>query len=392
MGRLSSVILLLAAFGGIRSAPTTTIIHQPATQYYLLQPQSAATVKIQQHLIQPIQHLKLEPKQELIYYYPSIPLSSSVQLQHHEKPIRLVSLKQQEPNWFDQFLNFFQPTSTEKPAAESPTEAPGQAPISETSEAAPMNEADSTTPAAMSEEMMKMMMMQKQQMFMSPADVERLPTKAGVQSIPNRYYILTGTPQFYGNFDALQNPLSPIFSLQPLQAIHARNPSSDILAAEDDQQRFQPQIVSSLAPIAPVPAPVPAQLKNDLLESHPDKVDRTWGRSLAEDDEPEPEQEQQNEQPQIQRRADEEELPMIEDEEEDKPQQQQQEQEKATGRQSDDPSVAAVKPAGIAIAGKGGLAASSPTGTAITGANGLALANPSATSVAGNFFDDDIKA
>ncbi|XP_055537755.1 uncharacterized protein LOC129725695 [Wyeomyia smithii] len=355
MGRLSSLILLLAAFAGCQTAPATTTIIQPA-QYYLLQPQPT-TLKIQPHLIQPIQQLKLLPKQQqLIYYYPSIPLGSQI----HDKPIQLITLKDEEETpWWQGFVNFFQP-STEKPAEapESATEAPA--------------ETDS---------------MKKQQMFMAPADAEQLPSKAGVQYNPqgHRYYILSGAPQFYGNFDALQNPLNPIFSLQPLQAIHARA-NSDIQAL-DDQQRLQPQIVTSIAPIAPVPAPVPAQLKNDLLESHPDKnhADRNWARSL--DDEPNQEPEKQG-LPQIQGRSqqDDEEngqnLPQADMDESKK-------EDREESRASHEPSVAAVKPTGLAIAGNGGLAAAAPTGTAISGKKGLALASPSATSVAGNFFGDD---
>ncbi|KXJ79282.1 hypothetical protein RP20_CCG001620 [Aedes albopictus] len=348
MGRLVSVIFLVAAFAGSQSAPTTTIIHQPA-QYYLLQPQPS-TLKIHPHLIQPIQHLKLkQPKQQLVYYYPSIPLSSSIS---YDKPIRLVSLKQEEQPWWQGFVNFFQP-STEKPAEspESATEAP----------AAP---AEGEAAAMM-----------KNQIFMAPADAEQLPSKAEAQpnQLGHRYYILSGAPQFYGNFDALQNPLNPIFSLQPLQAIHARS-NSEIQA--------EPQIVSSIAPIAPVPAPVPAQLKNDLLESHPDKsatIERNWARSLDDEPIPEPELPQgrsQSDEPSEQN------LPQVTDEESKK-------EEMGSLRQSNDPSVAAVKPTGIALAGRGGLAASAPTGTAIAGKNGLALASPTATSVAGNFFEDD---
>ncbi|XP_058462364.1 uncharacterized protein LOC131437201 [Malaya genurostris] len=358
MGSFASLILLLAAFAGCHSAPASTII-QPA-QYYLLQPQPQ-TLKIQPHLIQPIQQLKLQPKQQLIYYYPSIPLGSQI----NDKPLQLITLKEEETPWWQGFVNFFQPPNSEKPpeSPESATEAPAEA---ET--------------------------MMKQQTFMIPADAEQIPSKAGVQYGPqlqgHRYYILSGSPQFYGNFDALQNPLSPIFSLQPLQAIHARANSG--ILAEGEQQRLQPQIVTSVAPIAPVPALVPAQLKNDLLESHPDKVpvgDRTWARSL--DDEPAPESQPQ-ELPQLQGRSNldepsEQNLPkseLVEDDPKD---------EEESSRAAKDPSVAAVKPGALAIAGGGGIAAAAPTGTAIVGKNGLALASPSATSVAGGFFDDEDK-
>ncbi|XP_065086609.1 uncharacterized protein LOC135708431 [Ochlerotatus camptorhynchus] len=373
MGRLSSVILLAAAFAGSQSAPATTIIHHQPAQYYLVQPQPS-TLKIQPHLIQPIQHLKLEPKQQqLVYYYPSIPLSSHIT---YDKPIRLVSLKQEEQPWWQGFVNFFQPTEKPAESAESATEAP-EAPAAPAAPVAP------AAPAAPAEADFLDAAMMKNQIFMAPADAEQLPSKAEVQSNPQgqRYYILSGAPQFYGNFDALQNPLNPIFSLQPLQTIHARS-NSDSIQAEDGQIKFQPQIVSSIAPIAPVPALVPAQLKNDLLDSHPDKVpaiDRTWARSLDDEPAPEPEVAQgrsQSDEPSEQN------LPQVTDDENQK-------EEMGSLRQSDEPSVAAVKPIAIALAGRGGVAASAPTGTAIAGKNGLALASPTATSVAGNFFEDE---
>ncbi|XP_055629262.1 uncharacterized protein LOC129770446 [Toxorhynchites rutilus septentrionalis] len=368
MGRLSSMILLLAAFAGCRSAPATFI--QPG-QYYLLQPQPA-TLKIQPQLIQPIQHLKLEPKQQFIYYYPSVPLGSEL---HSAKPIRLITLKQDETPWWENFINFWKPPG-EAPA-EGATEAP-ESPAAPEAPAAP----ESPAPEAPAESAKTSM---KQHIFIAPTEVEQFLTKTVSHPQGQRYYILSGTPQFFGNFDALQNPLSPIFSLQPLQALHARSNSE--IQAEGGQLKFLPQIVTSNAPIAPVPALVPAQLKNDLLESHPDKtptIERTWGRSL--DDEPAPEEQPQ--QPQVQGRSLSEEpseqnsatLTMDESKKEEMT---------SSLRKSDEPAIAAAKPAGIALAGRGGLAAAAPTGTAIVGNNGLALSSPTATSVAGNFFGDE---
>uniref|UniRef100_A0A182NZT7 DUF4774 domain-containing protein n=1 Tax=Anopheles epiroticus TaxID=199890 RepID=A0A182NZT7_9DIPT len=379
MGHLSAaVVALLGALALCGAAPAAIL--QPAAQYYLIQ-QQPATLKIQPHLIQPIQQLKLEPKQ-YVYYYPSLPLATTTTTTHQYtdgKPIRLVTLKQDEGNWWSSVFSFLQPPATEMPTSEGETtEAPASG-----------GEGAAKAP-------------EKKLMFMAPADAEKglpeTPASTAALPQPQRYYILSGTPQFYGNFDALQNPLSPVFSLQPLQAIHARA-NSDIQAEDELQPKFQAQIVSSLAPIAPVPAAVPAQLKNDLLESHQDKeqtIDRAWARSL--DDEQQPEQQQPM-------------MVMIEDEEvpavvvqgrskaavdEETPEIQPVDEEKDAGKQEgamqrsvNDPAIAAVKPSGIALAGRGGVAASAPTGTAIVGKNGLALASPSATSVAGNFFEED---
>ncbi|XP_052872516.1 uncharacterized protein LOC128277945 isoform X2 [Anopheles cruzii] len=335
MGQLSTVVAaLLSALAVCGGAPTATII-QPA-HYYLIQPQPS-TLKIQPHLIQPIQHLKLEPKQYVYYYPAGLPLAATTTTTtHHQytegKPIRLTALKQEEGgngNWWSSVFGFFQPPTTEMPAGEGETtEAPAAA---------------SSAP-------------EKKLMYVAPGgalDLRVGETPASTSGLPQRYYILSGAPQFYGNFDALQNPLSPIFSLQPLQAIHARA-NSDI-QAEDEQPKFQAQIVSSLAPIAPVPAAVPAQLKNDLLESHQDKeqtIDRTWGRSL---DDEQPQQQQPEPQPlaedepvivQARSKGDEEEgesgvMRVVYDEEQPK-----QEPEQAMQRSVNDPAIAAAKPSG----------------------------------------------
>uniref|UniRef100_A0A182NIZ1 DUF4774 domain-containing protein n=1 Tax=Anopheles dirus TaxID=7168 RepID=A0A182NIZ1_9DIPT len=375
MGHLSTVVVvaLLGTFVACRAAPAAILQPAPA-QYYLLQPQPA-TLKLQPHLIQPIQHLKLEPKQ-YVYYYPSLPLATTTTTTHQYtdgKPIRLVSLKQDEGNWWSNVFGFLQPPSTEAPAGEGETT---EAPAGEGGEGGSFKAPE------------------KQLMFMAPAEPSKPETPAATAALqPHRYYILSGTPQFYGNFDALQNPLSPVFSLQPLQAIHARA-NSDIQAEDGLAPKFQAQIVSALAPIAPVPAAVPAQLKNDLLESHQDKeqtIDRAWARSL-DDEQQTPEQQQvvvmmedDENVPAVQGRSKlDEETPEIQPVDEEPAKELQ-----AVQRSVNDPSIAAVKPSGIALAGRGGVAASAPTGTAIVGKNGLALASPSATSVAGNFFDED---
>ncbi|XP_058065241.1 uncharacterized protein LOC131214915 isoform X2 [Anopheles bellator] len=336
MGQLSTVVAaLLSALAVCGGAPTATII-QPA-HYYLIQPQPS-TVKIQPHLIQPIQHLKLEPKQYIYYYPAALPLTATTTTTTHQytaegKPIRLAALKQEEGgngNWWSSVFGFFQPPTTEMPAGEGETtEAPAAA---------------SSAP-------------EKKLMYVAPGapDLRVGETPASTSGLPQRYYILSGAPQFYGNFDALQNPLSPIFSLQPLQAIHARA-NSDI-QAEDGQPKFQAQIVSALAPIAPVPAAVPAQLKNDLLESHQDKeqtIDRAWGRSL--DDEQPQQQQQPEQQPlsedepivvQSRSKGDDEEgesgaVRAVYDEELPK----EQEPEQAMQRSVNDPAIAAAKPSG----------------------------------------------
>lgn len=50
--------------------------------------------------------------------------------------------------------------------------------------------------------------------------------------IPDRrVYILSGQPQFFGNFDAFANPLNPIYSLQPLTAIIPRSKEGGEVAA-----------------------------------------------------------------------------------------------------------------------------------------------------------------
>ena len=148
MGHLSTVVVaLLGVFAVCRAAPAAIL--QPAAQYYLIQ-QQPATLKIQPHLIQPIQQLKLEPKQ-YVYYYPSLPLATATHTttQYTEsKPIRLVTLKQDEGNWWSNVFSFLQPPATEMPTSEGETT---EAPAGGESAKAP----------------------EKKLMFMAPADAEK---------------------------------------------------------------------------------------------------------------------------------------------------------------------------------------------------------------------------
>lgn len=194
-------------------------------------------------------------------------------------------------------------------------------------------------------------------------DAEIIPmneTPASTMPMPmldKKFYILSGQPQFYGNFDAFRNP---IFSVQTLQPIRAR---ASLNQAEQPILQSRANELVQLQPFAPLQAGVPLQLRSGidqpiLSETAVTPV-RIEGRSQF--DEPSP-----MNQPETSMKDE----PML-------------------TTLSDDPSVASTKPTGIAIAGEGGLASSSPSGTSIVGKEGLALTAPHAIAVSGDFLSDD---
>jgi hypothetical protein len=111
----------------------------------------------------------------------------------------------------------------------------------------------------------------KLQKFEIKKDEEKLPlTPAStIQLEGKRYYIISGQQQFYGNFDAFNNNLHPLISLQPLQPIFARsNEAKDGIQAEAAEVQVaslksaNPLPVQTFdAPLAPVPALIPQQLR-----------------------------------------------------------------------------------------------------------------------------------
>lgn len=178
--------------------------------------------------------------------------------------------------------------------------------------------------------------------------------------LDKKYYILSGQPQFYGNFDAFRNPIFSVQTLQPIRARAALNKENQpILQSRENEQIIQLQ---PFAPVVPLQAGVPLQLRSGI--DQPIGVEAPVNQARSQFDDPSP-----MNQPETSMK-----------EEPNKP---------MLTTLSDDPSVASTKPAAIAIAGDGGLASASPSGTSIVGKEGLALSAPSAIAVSGDFLGED---
>lgn len=236
---------------GQRSFPVS---HQ---QFLVLHPQVIApqlsALKYEQPIIAPITQLGhiSTPKEQLYFFYPSSPLSQAAPVVSFQRDdgqdFNLISFI---TNWFAS-----KPTETAAPVAlpeASPVAVePAQA-------AAPDASPAIETPApevSVGEELRPGLFpdmsglsgtaSKPATLELSDPDAELLPQNPRpppqqpqqprppqpafapfplVPTLPDRrVYIVSGQPQFFGNFDAFANPLNPIFSLQPLSAIIPRS-------------------------------------------------------------------------------------------------------------------------------------------------------------------------
>lgn len=242
------------------------LLPEAAKQYLILTPQPA--IHIQPQLIQPISHLsRLQAPNHVLLYYPSTPLAP---FQLNDRRIEFTNLKQSEElvpdnNPWDNFLmqiqGFFQQFNPDNSTNV-------------------INQQIGSRVGDLSSKFMIPMM---------PADAEQLPAMAGetpasTVRLDKRFYIISGQPQFYGNFDALKNPLNPIFSLQSLQPIKARSSSTiDAIPPQIVEHQVQPQLVpiQAFSPIEPLPLQLKAtpEVYGELLGG------QQQGRELLDDEE-----------------------------------------------------------------------------------------------------------
>lgn len=208
----SSIFLLLAQ--RITSKPTGvlthTVIQSPtshSSQFLLISPQTKHAYKILPHYIQPLSNLHL-PQEELVFYYPNTYLSDDGEL------LPLVHLRQEDIPWWQALWNFI---SGGQSSGEETTEIPseGSSEGEGTSEGAPETE---VTPEELPET--------GETTAENPDSATEKKSSSGSSAKSdkpqlikhnNQYYIINGLPQFYGNFDASNNPISPFISVQTLQ-------------------------------------------------------------------------------------------------------------------------------------------------------------------------------
>lgn len=210
-----------------------------------------------------------------------------------------------------------------------------------------------------------------EQQFQFEKDAETIPMRETpaatmpMSMLDKKYYILSGQPQFYGNFDAFRNPIFSVQTLQPIRARAALNKEDQpILQSRGNEQIVQLQ---PFAPVVPLQAGVKLQLRSGIdqpIVGEAPAVRPASFEARSQFDDPSP-----MNQPESSMK-----------EEASKP---------MPSTLSDDPSVASTKPAAIAISGEGGLASASPSGTSIVGKEGLALSAPQAIAVSGDFLSED---
>lgn len=221
-----------------------------------------------------------------------------------------------------------------------------------------------------------------------------------------RFFILSGQPQFYGKYNALHAPLTPL--LGPVQEIHARAPigaiQSEPSIVAEPATNIVPQELNQLPAVLPLQAGAALQLRSTFsapvqsLQPLAEQLQAFQSEPLR--NEPLPET---NDIPQEQARSFEPSIP--EDDETPQPMARSQgstddntfafEPKDASAASpgepmiSEEPSIAQAKPSGIALAGRGGVASAKPVATALVGDGGLALSAPSATAISGDFNDED---
>lgn len=200
-----------------------------------------------------------------------------------------------------------------------------------------------------------------------------------------RFYIISGQPQFYGNFAALQPARisTPILAIEPLRA----RSSADPVSAENEkveQPLLQEAVEASHQPAVVQPIQ-PLQLRSNIVEPL-QRLEVNQPQIPVENNEPAPGVaalqlarflEQARSQDAALNTGN-----RVNENENDKLRNEAKPSEEET-------SIAQAKPSGIALSGKGGVSSSAPSATAVVGEGGLALASPSAISLSGDFQEEE---
>lgn len=413
MIKLISLVVLLV--GSAISAPAPDM----GQQFLILTPQTQLqlgdSVKLQQPLLQPLVQLgRIEaPQQQMLLYYPD-GMGGQFQLK-------------QNSVW-QQFLSYFgigQQTGDTRTTTTSPIDsAPTEAPASASSESA---ESPAESSETSDDILAKQVMFEKDaETFEVNNPMPQMPAVPSVPQIPglqpeHRFFILSGNPQFFGNFNPLLNPISPInplnpvFNLQPLQTIKTRSTDNQIQteSAADvkvvQSADVEQHLVQPFAPVVPLEPGVPLQLRSSfespLSELKLDGAETVLvldGRSRDASSSSEnllipamPEAPIKMDDMSLKEEMIKEEQ-IGEMEKEMMKSLRKEEQKPVDAEPLADPSLAAgpavaeASPSGIAVAGPGGIAQSAPLSTAYAGDGGIAVAAPYATAVAGDFLDGQI--
>lgn len=250
-------------------------------QFLVLNPQDIfpeeTALKYRQPLITPLNQLGYvtTPKEQFYFYYPSVPFT--------QRP--LISFKQPEEHQkylqpYNFFVNFLPPNAQRFPPF-YPAAPPSSFVKTEISQ--PEQKIEEKKPEEADKKMVE-----KLESFAPNPEAEAIPQTPFIPApqapiVPpindQRVYILSGQPQFFGNFDAFADPLNPLFSLQPLAAIHPRsndrvenNAEGEQLAEGEVAQQIPAELKVSEIVAQEEQAPL-AELAAEEVQQQPQQID-----------------------------------------------------------------------------------------------------------------------
>lgn len=254
MFELNFFIAFVVAVSGAPSPYySRSLVETPTSrveQHLLLSPQQQQSYRVQPPHVMSFSDFDF-PKEQVIYYYPQQP-------HHEQQPLNLYELRQDMPWWqglWNQLTgegleggeeeqegsveDLFGEDAKTTTKIDFPTTTTTNAPelnIDESNKIAPKDDAESiVVQAAPQPEKLRTQPTRTVEVIQGSQQIQAPLHQLFLHN--NRYYIASGSPEFYGNFDAFRNPTAPIFSLQQLQPI---------VRSEDDNIEEKVQKIAQL--------------------------------------------------------------------------------------------------------------------------------------------------
>lgn len=258
------IAFVVAVSGAPSPYYSRSLVETPTSrveQHLLLSPQRTHSYRVQPQQVMSFVDFEF-PKEQVVYYYP--------QPQHHaHQPLNLYELRQDMPWWqglWNQLVGQGLEEQEEEESSEDlfgedgqkttkfddPTTKPAAPEVSseEANKIAPKDDAESITiEAAPQPEKLNTPPTRMVEVIQGPHQVHAPLHQLFLHG--NRYYVASGSPEFYGNFDALRNPTAPVFSLQQLQPI---------VRSEDNKSE------AKIQKIAPLPMPSTEPLRINVAD------------------------------------------------------------------------------------------------------------------------------
>lgn len=228
------IAFVVAVSGAPSPYYSRSLVETPTSrveQHLLLSPQLQQSYRVQPQHVMSFSDFDF-PKEQVVYYYPQQP-------HHGQQPLNLYELRQEMP-WWQELWNqlvgqgleggeeegegsvedLFGEDAKKTTKTELPTttaSAPELA-VDESNKIAPKDDAESiVVEAAPPPEKLRTQPTRTVEVIQGAQQVQAPLHQLFLHN--HRYYVASGSPEFYGNFDAFRNPTAPVFSLQQLQPI-----------------------------------------------------------------------------------------------------------------------------------------------------------------------------